>query len=112
MSLSTHVLDATLGRPAADVAVRLDRRGSGGEWAEVATGRTGPDGRLADWLPDSEPATGVYRLTFGTGDYFAARGVATLYPEVTVTFQVRDADGHFHLPLLLSPYAYSTYRGS
>jgi 5-hydroxyisourate hydrolase len=112
MSLSTHVLDATLGRPAADVAVRLDRRGSGGDWAEVATGRTGPDGRLAGWLPDGEPAAGVYRLTFGTGGYFAARGVATLYPEVSVTFQVSGGERHFHLPLLLSPHAYSTYRGS
>jgi 5-hydroxyisourate hydrolase len=112
MSLSTHVLDATLGRPAADVAVRLDRRDRVGGWREVATGRTGPDGRLAGWLPGGEPTAGIYRLTFGTGDYFAERGVATLYPEVSVTFQVDDAGGHFHLPLLLSPHAYSTYRGS
>ena len=111
MSLSTHVLDAAAGRPAAGVAVRLARRGDGG-WTTVAAGRTGPDGRLADWLPDGEPAAGVCRLTFDTGAYFAGRGVPSLYPEVTVTFEVRDAAEHLHLPVLLSPYAYSTYRGS
>ncbi len=112
MSLSTHVLDAALGRPAAGVDVRLERRGDGGTWATVAAGQTGTDGRLAGWLPDGEPAAGVYRLTFGTGAYFAARGLATLYPEVTVTVEVRAAGEHLHLPVLLSPYAYSTYRGS
>ena len=112
MSLSTHVLDATLGRPAAGVPVRLERRGDDGTWTQVATGHTGADGRLAGWLPEGQPAAGVCRLTFGTGRYFAGRGVPALYPEVTITFEVRDADEHLHLPLLLSPYAYSTYRGS
>lgn len=112
MSLSTHVLDATLGRPAAGVAVRLERRGDSGTWAAVGTGHTGPDGRLAGWLPEGQPAAGVHRLTFDTGGYFAGRGVTALYPEVTVTFAVRDAAEHLHLPVLLSPYAYTTYRGS
>lgn len=113
MSLSTHVLDAALGRPAAGVAVRLERRGDGGTWTAVgATGHTGSDGRLAGWLPEGEPATGVHRLTLDTGGYFARRGVAALYPEVTITFEVRDAAEHFHLPVLLSPHAYTTYRGS
>jgi 5-hydroxyisourate hydrolase len=106
------VLDATLGRPAAGVAVRLERRGDDGTWTPVAAGHTGADGRLAGWLPDGEPAAGVHRLTFGTGAYFAGRGVPALYPEVTVTFEVRGPGERFHLPLLLSPYAYSTYRGS
>jgi 5-hydroxyisourate hydrolase len=110
--VSTHVLDATLGRPAAGVAVRLETRGNGGTWTTVATGHTGTDGRLAGWLPDGEPAAGVHRRPFGTGAYFAGRGVAALYPEITITFEVRDAGEHFHLPVLLSPYAYSTYRGS
>jgi 5-hydroxyisourate hydrolase len=112
MSLSTHVLDAMLGRPAAGVTVTLERRDDSGRWAAVATGATGADGRLSGWLPDGEPRPGVHRLVFGTGGYFAARGVATLYPEVAITFQVDDGAGHYHLPLLLSPFAYSTYRGS
>ena len=111
MSLSTHVLDAALGGPAAGVAVRLERHGDG-SWTTVATGHTGTDGRLAGWLPEGEPAAGLCRLTFDTGAYFAGRGVPAFYPEVTVTFEVRDAAEHLHLPLLLSPYAYSTYRGS
>jgi len=112
VSLSTHVLDAALGRPAAGVGVRLDRREDDKSWAEVATGRTGPDGRLSGWLPDGEPAAGVYRLVFDTGGYFATRDVQAFYPEVTVTFEVRCAAEHYHLPVLLSPFAYSTYRGS
>jgi 5-hydroxyisourate hydrolase len=112
MSLSTHVLDTAAGRPAAGVAVRLDRYGPDGGWTELARGHTGPDGRLSGWLPDGQPATGRHRLTFGTGGYFAAQGVATLYPEVTITFEVSDAGAHYHLPVLLSPFGYSTYRGS
>jgi 5-hydroxyisourate hydrolase len=112
MSLSTHVLDAAAGRPAAGVTVRLERRGDGGTWTELASGRTGPDGRLAGWLPDGEPAAGVHRLSFDTGGYYAGRGETTLYPEVTITFEVTDPGAHYHLPVLLSPFAYTTYRGS
>jgi 5-hydroxyisourate hydrolase len=112
VTLSTHVLDAALGRPAAGVGVRLDRREDGGNWTEVAAGRTGPDGRLSGWLPDGEPAAGVHRLVFDTGGYFAARDLQAFYPEVTITFEVSCPAEHYHLPVLLSPYAYSTYRGS
>lgn len=112
MSLSTHVLDAAAGRPAAGVAVRLDRRDADGGWTELASGRTEANGRLTGWLSGGEPAAGVHRLTFDTGAYFADRGLATLYPEITVTFEVRDPAEHYHLPVLLSPFAYSTYRGS
>ncbi|MFC6085703.1 hydroxyisourate hydrolase [Sphaerisporangium aureirubrum] len=107
MSLSTHVLDAMLGRPAEGVAVRLERDGR-----VVGEGVTDGDGRLRDWLPDGEPGAGVYRLVFGTGAYFAAAGVDAFYPEVVVTFAVADPTAHHHVPLLLSPFAYSTYRGS
>ncbi|GAA1508976.1 hydroxyisourate hydrolase [Sphaerisporangium rubeum] len=107
MSLSTHVLDATLGRPAEGVAVRLERDGRA-----VATGSTDHDGRLRDWLPDGEPEAGTYRLVFGTGEYFTRLGVDAFYPEVVVTFTVADPAAHHHVPLLLSPFAYSTYRGS
>ena len=108
MTLSTHVLDATTGRPAAGVQVRLEGTGEDG-WAPAGAGTTGADGRLR--LP-GEPEPGVYRLTFASGAYFQARGSATFYPEVTITFEVTAPGEHYHVPLLLSPFAYSTYRGS
>jgi 5-hydroxyisourate hydrolase len=108
MSLSTHVLDTTRGRPAAKVAVRLDRY-LGGGWRPVAEASTDDDGRLAD-LPAGEP--GTYRLRFGTGPYFLAFGIESFYPEVNVVFTVTDSDEHYHVPLLVNPYGYSTYRGS
>lgn len=103
MSLSTHVLDAAVGRPAADLAVRLETRAADGSWIPLAQGRTDADGRVKDW-PD--PGTGVYRLIFDTG------GRSEFYPEVTVAFKVTDSEQHYHVPLLLSPFAFSTYRGS
>ena len=128
MTLSTHVLDAALGRPAAGVRVRLDRLDppeppgtpgqpapaglAGGTWVTVADGVTDGDGRLAGWLPDGVPGPGAHRLTFDTGGYFAGHGITAFYPEVSVTFLVGDAAAHYHLPLLLSPFAYTAYRGS
>jgi len=100
-SLSTHVLDATTGQPAAGVAVRLSRDGA--ELAAASTDTDGRIGKLADGL-----AAGTYRLVFDTGRYFTA----TFYPEVVVTFTVSGPERHYHVPLLLSPFAYSTYRGS
>lgn len=103
--LTTHVLDAARGRPAVDIAVRLE----GADGGVRATGCTDGDGRA---ILASEPLPqGCYRLVFGTGQYFAAREQDTFYPEVVVTFTVIAAQ-HYHVPLLLSPYAYSTYRGS
>jgi 5-hydroxyisourate hydrolase len=116
-TLSTHVLDATSGRPAAGVPVRLERRGPDG-WSPAGSGQTDADGRLrlAGGADGGEPSPGfepgVYRITFGTGSYFQARGVASFYPEVTVTFEITGPGEHYHVPLLLSPFAYSTYRGS
>ena len=110
MSLSTHVLDNARGVPAAGVRVRLERLDAS-EWVPVSDGVTDEDGRLRDWLPPGAFGRGTYRLTFGTGGYFAAQQVATFYPEVAITFTTAD-DGHHHVPLLLSPFAYSTYRGS
>jgi len=108
MSLSTHVLDATTGRPAQGVLVRLDERVDG-DWRTAAEARTNADGRIPAL---GDPGVGVHRLWFDTGGYFAAAGVATFYPEVVVTFTVLDAGAHHHVPLLLSPFAFSTYRGS
>ncbi|HEX2313023.1 MAG TPA: hydroxyisourate hydrolase [Thermomonospora sp.] len=112
MSLSTHVLDTRLGRPAAQVPVRLDRY-DGGSWQPLAEASTDEDGRLGG-LPGggADLVAGIHRLRFGTGPYFAAQGVETFYPEVSVIFEVADPSEHHHVPLLLSPYGYSTYRGS
>ena len=113
MTLSTHVLDATTGRPAAGVQVRLERGGDGG-WMPSGQGQTGPDGRLrlTGEGGAAELQPGVYRITFASGAYFLARGSASFYPEVTITFEMTGRDEHYHVPLLLSPFAYSTYRGS
>jgi 5-hydroxyisourate hydrolase len=111
-ALTTHVLDTSLGRPAAGVAVTLERRESD-VWIELGRGRTDADGRCRDLLPQGvalQPS--VYRLSFGSGAYFAARGVPAFYPEVGVVFEVREPAQHHHVPLLLSPFGYSTYRGS
>ena len=109
MSLSTHVLDAALGRPAADVHVALFRQAPEG-WTRCAEGRTDADGRLRPM--DGELEAGVHRLDFDTGAYFEATGQVGFYPQVCVTFEVTDPAAHHHVPLLLSPFAYSTYRGS
>jgi 5-hydroxyisourate hydrolase len=106
MSISTHVLDAVSGRPASGVSVTLaDSSG-----APLATAATNGDGRISA-LGEDVPA-GVYRLHFDTGGYFRALGVPTFYPEVVIVFEITDAAGGHHVPVLLSPYAYSTYRGS
>lgn len=104
MSISTHVLDAARGRPAAGVPVRLERHDGAG-WQPVADGRTDTDGRIAGW----SAAPGVLRLVFDTGTYL---GPDAFYPEVAVTFRIAEAGQRCHVPLLLSPFAYSTYRGS
>jgi 5-hydroxyisourate hydrolase len=110
VSLSSHVLDAAVGRPAAGLSLALDRA-KDGDWELIGGGVTDDDGRWRH-ADDAELAPGTYRLTFATGDYFRASGSTGFYPEVAVTFEVTDAAAHYHVPLLLSPYAYSTYRGS
>ena len=108
-SLSTHVLDSTTGRPAAGMVVRLEVAADV-LWTALGSGVTDPDGRLKGW-GDVTLRPGKYRLTFDTGNWFAERDLECFYPEVIITFTVSD-DGHYHVPLLLAPYAYSTYRGS
>jgi 5-hydroxyisourate hydrolase len=108
--VTTHVLDATSGRPAVGVTATLGRRAGTG-WQEVASGRTDADGRISAFGPQ-DLAAGVYQVTFAVGPYFAERGQPTFYPEVTIPFTIDDPAAHYHVPLLLSPYAYSTYRGS
>jgi 5-hydroxyisourate hydrolase len=111
--ISTHVLDTARGRPAAGVAVVLERLSAAGEPATLARATTDADGRVAELLPPGTALeAGLYRLTFDTGAYFDVSGVEAFYPRVAVLFVVRDAREHHHVPLLLSPYGYSTYRGS
>ena len=111
--ITTHVLDLSLGRPARGLGVTLSELSPAGRWDETARGVTDDDGRLRTLLPEgTPPAAGVYRLRFDTGAYFHAREVASFYPEVVVIFQVVDPAAHHHVPLLLSPFGYSTYRGS
>ncbi|HZT59281.1 MAG TPA: hydroxyisourate hydrolase [Pyrinomonadaceae bacterium] len=112
-AITTHVLDTSAGRPASGVPVTLETRGEGGDWRLLGRGATDADGRLRDLLPDDfDLKAGAYRLTFDAGDYFARAGVEGFYAEVVVAFVVRDAGAHYHVPLLLSPFGYTTYRGS
>jgi 5-hydroxyisourate hydrolase len=106
VTVSTHVLDASLGAPAAGVAVTLSVFDVG--WSDLESAVTDADGRHRF---DAATPPGTYRLAFATGPYFGARGVRAFYPEVAVAFTASDS-GHLHVPLLLSPFAYSTYRGS
>lgn len=110
MGISTHVLDTARGRPAAGIAVIL---ATGDANREIARGTTDADGRVPGLVPRGTPiAAGVYRLTFDTGAYFRAQGVVGFYPHVPIVFEVREPAEHHHVPLLLSPYGFATYRGS
>lgn len=110
--ISTHVLDTALGKPGANILVRLERE-ENSSWRLLNSTRTDADGRCAQILPEAEHLrAGAYRLTFETAAYHAAQQTAWLYPLVQVTFLVREGETHFHIPLLLSPNGYTTYRGS
>lgn len=106
-AVTTHVLDTAQGCPAQGVPVRLERA----DGRVLATAATDTDGRIQDLGPQEVPA-GTYRLVFGTASYFASTGEQGFFPEVTITFAITDPTQHHHVPLLLSPYGYSTYRGS
>jgi 5-hydroxyisourate hydrolase len=116
--LTTHVLDTAHGCPAADMAIEIWRVGAGGhERRLLKTVRTNADGRTQEaMLAENEFAAGVYEMEFAVGEYFAAQGVATpdipFLDRVTIRFGIADAESHYHVPLLVSPWAYSTYRGS
>ncbi len=111
-AITTHILDVSKGCPACDVPVTLEQQTKTG-WEIVAKGATDEDGRLRDLLrSEAILQTGNYRLTFDTETYFTQQHIEGFYPQVTVAFSVRDAAQHYHVPLLLSPFGYSTYRGS
>jgi 5-hydroxyisourate hydrolase len=111
--ISTHVLDTARGVPASGVPVLLEQLVVRDEPREISRGVTDADGRVRELLPPGvASAAGRYRLTFDTAAYFAASGIEAFYPTVAIVFEIRDAAQHHHVPLLLSPYGYSTYRGS
>lgn len=110
--LTTHVLDTATGHPAAGLVITLDRRESDGSWSRLANGVTNSDGRVGNLLSPGALSPGTYRLVFAVGDYLRAGGRPGFYEEVPVVFVVEDTSRHYHVPLLLSPWGYSTYRGS
>lgn len=110
-SITTHVLDTARGRPAEGVRIALEVE-EGGRFVELGRGATDADGRLRTLMGERPLAAGTYRITFETGAYFAAQGQDSFFPSVTLLFAVKDASQHHHVPLLLSPYGFTTYRGS
>lgn len=112
-AITTHILDTSRGQPASGVPVMLEFQSDESGWSVVGKGTTDADGRLKELLThDFNLAEGNYRLTFDVRAYFSAQNLEGFYPEVVVNFTVRDTSQHYHVPLLLSPYGYSTYRGS
>ena len=109
--ITTHVLDTSIGRPAQGVAVVLERIENGSAKA-IARGETNADGRVADLLAPGSIERGTYRITFSTGEYYRKRNTACFYPEVSILFAIEATGEHYHVPLLLNPFGYSTYRGS
>lgn len=109
--LTTHILDTSIGKPAQGVLIQLQQNNAG-TWLNISNGITNSDGRLSDLLPKNELlAPGIYRLIFDTAAYFKQQNIKTFYPSVSIDFEISDAS-HYHVPLLLNPYGYSTYRGS
>lgn len=109
--ITTHILDTTKGKPASGITIIL-YRGENDEWEEIARGKTNADGRISDLLLKNEVLpTGIYKLRFETKDYFDKDRIQTFYPYVEIIFDIQTTD-HYHIPLLLNPFGYSTYRGS
>ena len=111
--ITTHVLDTARGRPASGVGVRLEVRDATGSWRPVGEGVTDTDGRLRTLMSaDATLLAGSYRLIFDVEKYFKSQGVAAFYERVTIEFLASAGESHYHVPMLLSPYGYSTYRGT
>ena len=110
-AITTHVLDTSLGRPGAGIRVELHRK-SDDAWKLVGQGRTDANGRCSDLMGDAKPEPGTYRLIFHAAEYFREQNAKTFYSEIPVIFEVGDSGQHYHVPLLISPFGYSTYRGT
>ena len=111
-AITTHVLDTARGRPAAGIPVVLEQHSGGGEWTAIGRGETDPDGRLRTLHPEGPLVPAVYRLTFHTRRYFESLRVAAFYPEVVVVFETTAGESHYHVPLLIGPFGFTTYRGT
>ena len=109
--ITTHILDTTLGKPARGVPIQLERQ-SGTEWKLIGSGQTDDDGRLKTLTPPGPVEPGTWRIRFDTKQYFASISTKSFYPYVEVVFEIVDGAAHYHVPLLLNPWGYSTYRGS
>lgn len=110
--ITTHVLDTSKGKPGVGVPITLEFLSADG-WKEIGGGTTNSDGRLPTLLPgDHKLEAGTYRLHFDTSKYFEGQNLKSFYPAVPVTFVIEDTSQHYHVPLLISPFGYSTYRGS
>jgi 5-hydroxyisourate hydrolase len=111
--ISTHVLDTSIGKPAQGVLIKLERNMPGAGWTTLAEAVTDSSGRVSQLLPPNDHLhLGAYRLRFDVEAYFADYQKETFFPEVSIQFEIREDASHYHVPLLLSPYGYSTYRGS
>ncbi len=108
--ITTHILDTSVGRPAQGVDVKLEQL-DGQDWQPVGSGTTDDDGRISDLMSDDLDA-GTYRISFAIGAYFDRTGQDAFYPSASIVFEVDAPDEHYHVPLLLNPFGYSTYRGS
>lgn len=112
MTITTHVLDTARGRPASGVPVVLERHEDAGEWRVMIAGETDADGRVNGFSHAPSLVPGRYRLVFDTGSYFENAGVRAFYPHVIIVFETAAGEPHYHVPLLLGPFGYTTYRGS
>ena len=113
--ITTHILDTSVGKPAAGVVVTLERKVHSGDevtWEDVGDGVTDDDGRVTELLPPDTLVAGIYRIHFAIGAYFQGAGREAFYPEASIVFEVKNPKEHYHVPLLLNPYGFSTYRGS
>ena len=110
-AITTHVLDTSRGRPAAGVRVELQFR-SGGDWKSIGAGLTDANGRCGSLMGEEQLQPGAYRLLFDVGSYFRNLQAETFYSEIPIVFEIARPEPHYHVPLLISPFGYSTYRGS
>jgi 5-hydroxyisourate hydrolase len=110
--ITTHVLDTNLGKPAVGVAVVLSRLDADKQYQQIAAGETNKDGRIVDWMEGQQREAGIYRIEFATDPYFEKQGKSCFFPTVTFDFRIENPDEHYHVPLLVSAFGISTYRGS
>ena len=111
--ITTHVLDTSQGCPGANILVRLEHQKNDGSWRKLTSGTTDNDGRIQDFLAEEDVlGAGIYQMIFVTAPYFKKQGISFFYPEIEISFLLSHPDQHYHIPLLLSPFGYSTYRGS